>query len=585
MSGKRHWRLAAGSSAGSWTGALVWAVPLLVTLAAGCYRISQAQPWRDELATWSAATRGVGDVFRLTRTVDAATGAYYLLVHGWTGVFGDSVAALRLPSVLAMAGAAGFTAVLGRRLFGARAGLVAGLLFAVLPGTSRYAQEARPYALVTFFAVLATVLLARALDGPGWQRWSCYAAAVAGLGLAHLLALGLLAAHAVVVLTARVHGRPTADPTGPPANSNSRPGNNQPGNNRPGNSSPRDSGRGDSRPGEGGPGEGGPGEGGPGEGGPGEGGPGEGGPGEGGPGNSGRWDRRLGWWAVAVLVAGVVLSPLLVTAQGQRSHQLDWVAPARLADLAALPGGLAQSGVVGGLLVGLAALGAARSGRRGLLPDACVVLPVLLLFVAALAVPLWVPRYLFFTVPFACLLAGAALAAPPPTARTGAVAVVALAALLGLPDQAAVRHSHGWPRSATVDYRGAAAVIAAGQRPGDAVVYSPRDGWLFLDLGIDYHLARTAGDRTAGSAAGVRPRDVLVTSGRRDRADLWVDECPRPTGCLAGVDRVWLVVAGRHDDPLAAVPGGKGDALRAGFTVEQVRPRPGVTVALLVRRR
>ncbi|MBO4162513.1 glycosyltransferase family 39 protein [Micromonospora antibiotica] len=544
MSGKRHWWLAAGSSAGSWTGALVWAVPLVVTLAAGCYGISQAQPWRDELATWSAATRGVGDVFRLTRTVDAATGAYYLLVHGWTGVFGDSVAALRLPSVLAMAGAAGFTAVLGRRLFGAPAGLTAGLLFAVLPGTSRYAQEARPYALVTFFAVLATVLLVRALDGPGWQRWSCYAAAVAGLGLAHLLALGLLAAHAVVVLTARVHGRPTADPTGPTANSNSRPGDSRPGDSRPG----------DSRPGEGGPG------------------------------NSGRWDRRLGWWAVAVLVAGVVLSPLLVTAQGQRSHQLDWVAPARLADLAALPGGLAQSGVVGGLLVGLAALGAARSGRRGLLPDACVVLPVLLLFVAALAVPLWVPRYLFFTVPFACLLAGAALAAPP-TARTGTVAVVVLAALLGLPDQAAVRHSHGWPRSATVDYRGAAAVIAAGQRPGDAVVYSPRDGWLFLDLGIDYHLARTAGDRTAGAAAGARPRDVLVTRGRRDRADLWVDECPRPTECLAGVDRVWLVVAGRHDDPLAAVPGGKGDALRAGFTVEQVRPRPGVTVALLVRRR
>ncbi|MEU7977972.1 glycosyltransferase family 39 protein [Micromonospora sp. NPDC049081] len=545
MSGKRHWWLAAGSAAGSWTGALVWVVPLVVTLAAGCYGISQAQPWRDELATWSAATRGVGDVFRLTRTVDAATGAYYLLVHGWTGVFGDSVAALRLPSVLAMAGAAGFTAVLGRRLFGAPAGLTAGLLFAVLPGTSRYAQEARPYALVTFFAVLATVLLVRALDGPGWQRWSCYAAAVAGLGLAHLLALCLLAAHAVVVLTARVHGRPTADPTGPTANSNSRPGDSRPGDSRPG----------DSRPGEGGPG------------------------------NSGRWDRRLGWWAVAVLVAGVVLSPLLVTAQGQRSHQLDWVAPARLADLAALPGGLAQSGVVGGLLVGLAALGAARSGRRGLLPDACVVLPVLLLFVAALAVPLWVPRYLFFTVPFACLLAGAALAAPPPTARTGTVAVVVLAALLGLPDQAAVRHSHGWPRSATVDYRGAAAVIAAGQRPGDAVVYSPRDGWLFLDLGIDYHLARTAGDRTAGAAAGARPRDVLVTRGRRDRADLWVDECPRPTECLAGVDRVWLVVAGRHDDPLAAVPGGKGDALRAGFTVEQVRPRPGVTVALLVRRR
>ncbi|WP_432908350.1 glycosyltransferase family 39 protein [Micromonospora matsumotoense] len=528
---------------GPTAGSVVWAVPLLVTLIAGCWGISRAQPWRDELATWSAATRPVGDLLRLTRTVDAATGPYYLVVHGWTGVFGDSVAALRLPSVLAMAGAAGLTGVLGRRLFGAPAGLLAGLLFAVLPGTSRYAQEARPYALVTLLAMLATVLLVRALDRPGRLRWAGYAAAVAGLGLAHLLALSLLAAHAVAVLTFAAWGPPTSGST-------------------------REAAAG-LRPGADGPGD-------------------------------GRWwGRRLQGWVLAVSAAVVVLAPLLVTAQRQRSHQLDWVAAARLADLAALPGALAQSGVVGGVLVGLAALGATRSGWRGLLPGLCVLLPVLLVFVAALAVPLWVPRYLFFTVPFACLLAGAALAAPPPTARAGAVVMV-LAALLGLPDQAAVRHSHGWPRSATVDYRGAAAVIAAGQRPGDAVVYAPRDGWLFLDLGIDYHLSRAAegrtteeratedrtpGDRAAGgSAAGMRPRDVLVTRGRRDRADLWVDECPRPAECLAGVDRVWLVVAGRHDDPLAAVPGAKGDALRAGFAVDQVRPRPGVTVALLVRR-
>ncbi|WUI10658.1 glycosyltransferase family 39 protein [Micromonospora sp. NBC_00421] len=567
----------------------------MVTLVAGCYGISRAQPWRDELATWSAATRPVGDLFRLTRTVDAATGPYYLLVHAWTRLLGDSVTALRLPSVLAMAGAAGLTAVLGRRLFGAPAGLLAGLLFAVLPATSRYAQEARPYALVTLFAVLVTLLLVRALDRPGVLRWSFYTAAVAGLGLAHLLALGLLAAHAVVVLTARS--------TAP---------------HRPGTAKPDDAGPGDD--------------------------------GSGDDGSGGRLrDRRLSGWAVAVLGAVLVLAPLLVVAQGQRSHQLDWIAPARLADLAALPGGLAQGGVVGGVLVGLAALGAARSGWRGLLPGACAVLPVLLLFVAALAVPLWVPRYLFFTVPFACLLAGAALAGPsPPTAptRTGlpeaarpspagtkpagpagagragpagmaagtgveeaagrragvaagtgaGVAVVVLAGLLGLPDQAAVRHSHGWPRSATVDYRGAAAVIAAGQRPGDAVVYAPRDGWLFLDLGVDYHLTRRGDDAPTGvptdppgggpgtgTIAGIHPRDVLVTGDRRERADLWVDECARPAECLAGVDRVWLVVAGRRDDPLAAVPGAKGDALRAGFTVAEVRPRPGVTVALLVR--
>ncbi|MFI9643655.1 glycosyltransferase family 39 protein [Micromonospora sp. NPDC051925] len=553
MSGKRH--------SAELAGPLLWVAPTLVTLVAGCYGVGRAQLWRDELATWSASTRPAGDLLRLTGTVDASTGPYYLLMHAWTGLFGDSLPALRLPSALAMAGAAGLTAVLGRRLFGTPAGLLAGLLFAVLPGTSRYAQEARPYAMVTLFAVLATVLLVRALDHPGWLRWSGYAVAVAGLGLAHLLALSLLAAHAVVVLVAWALGRPAAGLARPPNGSAANPPADGPSGDEPATGQPAATGATTTTP------------------------------------STDRRDRRLLRWALAGLAAVVALTPLLVTAQGQRSHQLDWVAPARPADLAALPGGLAQSGVVGGLLVGLAALGAARSGRRGLLPGVCALLPVLLLFVAALAVPLWVPRYLFFTVPFGCLLAGAALAGPPATAaRTGVgpvpvgavgagLAVVVLAGLLGMPDQLAVRQSHGWPRSATVDYRGAAAVIAAGQRPGDAVVYSPRDGWLFLDLGIDYQLARVANDPPAdGPAAATHPRDVLVTRDRRDRADLWVSECPRPAECLAGVDRVWLVVAGRHDDPLAAVPGVKGDALRAGFTADQVRPRPGVTVALLVRR-
>ncbi|WP_432955451.1 glycosyltransferase family 39 protein [Micromonospora haikouensis] len=471
-----------------WLGA-VWLWPTLATLAVSGAGIGSAQPWRDELATWSAATRPLGDLARMAGTIDAATWPYYLFMHGWVALCGDSPAALRLPSALAMAGTAGLAAALGARLLGRRAGLTGGLLFAALPGTSRYAQEARPYAFVALFAVLATLLLVRALERPGWRRWAGYAAAVAALGLAHLVALTLLAAHAAAVLA---------------------------------------------------------------------------------PGRTTRRLRRPVWgWLLALLPAAVVLTPLVLVAAGQRGRQLDWVDQARPADLAALPGALTQSGAVGGLLLGLAALGAARSGWAGLLPAACLVLPVALVFLAGLAVPLWVPRYLFFVVPFACLLAGAALAT---AALPAALAVVLLAGLLGLPDQAALRHSHEWPRGALVDYRGAARVVDAGRRPGDVIVFSPRDGWLFTDLGIGYHL----GDR--------QPRDALAVRGRDARGDYWADECLDPAACLAGARRVWLVVAGRRTDPVAAVPGAKGAALRdGGFAVERVWPRPGLTVALLTR--
>ncbi|MGC4803561.1 glycosyltransferase family 39 protein [Micromonospora sp. DT233] len=511
----------------------VWFWPTLATLAIGGVGLGSAQPWRDELATWSAATRPLGALARMAGVIDAASWPYYLLMHGWVRAFGDSPAALRLPSTLAMAATAGLTAVLGARLLGPRAGLLGGLLFAVLPGTSRYAQEARPYAFVALFAVLATLLLVRALDRPGRRRSAGYAAAVVALGLAHLVALVLLAAHATAVLAA--DRRADRRRETPPGRSDAS----------------RRAVRG--RP---------------------------------------LWARPLSgrplWaWLAAVLAALVVLAPLALLALGQRGRQLDWVDPARPADLIALPGALAQSGTVGGLLLGLAALGAARARRRALLPAACAALPVLLVFLAGLAGPLWVPRYLFFTVPFACVLAGAALAGTDPAARppgTGAgtektagvplpaaLAVVLLAGLFGLPDQAALRHSHEWPRGALIDYAGAARVIGEQSRSGDAIVFSPRDGWLFLDLGLRYHL----GDG--------EPRDVLVVRGQDARGDYWVDECPRPAECLAGTRRVWLVVAGRRADPVEAVPGATGRALRDGFTVERVTPRPGLTVALLTR--
>ncbi|MFB9850441.1 glycosyltransferase family 39 protein [Micromonospora andamanensis] len=483
----------------------VWLVPATGTLLATLVGLDTAQPWRDELATWSAATRGFAGLIRLAGTIDAAAGPYYLLMHAWLSAAGDSVTALRLPSALAMAAAAGLTAVLGQRLWDTRVGTFAGLLFAVLPGTSRYGQEARPYALASALAVLSTLLLVDALRRPARRRWLGYAAATTALGLTHLVALTLLASHAVAVLTAT--------------------------------RAVRAGGRGD-------------------------------GSGDGGQRQPPPPGRVLRLWFAALVPVTAAVVPLALIARGQRARQLDWVDAARPGDLAALAGGVAQSTVVGGVLLGLAALGAAQAGRRGLLPVSCVLAPVLLLFLAGLVVPLWVPRYLVFVVPFGCLLAGAALA----SARLpAALAVVALTGLLGLPDQAALRRTHEWPRSATVDYRAVAEIVASDRQPGDAVVYSPRGSWLFLDLGLRYHL----GGRT--------PQDTLLVEGQEGRGDLWAAECDRPAECLAGVDRVWLVLAGRRSDPLAAVPGAKGDALRDRFAVARVWPRPGITLALLTR--
>ncbi len=183
-----------------------WAWPAALTLVLSAYQLTRPALWADELATWGAVRLRWGALFRLLGNVDAVVGPYYALMKAWTAVFGTSTLALRLPSLFAMTAATALLAVLGARLAGRRVGLLAGLAFAVVPTTARYAQEARPYSFAILFAILATLALVWLLDRPGWLRGAVYAAAVVGLGASHLIGVLLLVAHGIVAAVRRDRG-------------------------------------------------------------------------------------------------------------------------------------------------------------------------------------------------------------------------------------------------------------------------------------------------------------------------------------------------------------------------------------------
>ena len=165
------------------------------------WRIDRPSFWRDESVAVLVSRQSPADIVAYVRNTDAVHGAYYLLMHLVTGL-GQSELIARLPSALAAALAAGGIAIIGRRLVSTRAGLLAGLIFALLPVVSRYAQEARSYSIVSAVAVLATYLLLRALaTTTARATWFAgYALSVAALGWLHLDAILLVGAHAMVVL-------------------------------------------------------------------------------------------------------------------------------------------------------------------------------------------------------------------------------------------------------------------------------------------------------------------------------------------------------------------------------------------------
>ncbi|MBB4684925.1 glycosyltransferase family 39 protein [Amycolatopsis jiangsuensis] len=194
-------------------GTALWTVgPALATVVIGLWHLGTPSYWRDEAATLDAVTRPFPALLHMLTTVDAVHGGYYVVLWPVVHVFGTGEIVLRLPSVLAMAAAAAGISAIGRRLQSRATGLLAGLVFAVLPQVSRYAQEARSYALVLACAVLASWLLVRGgteprrgLTGYGW--------AVAALGTLNLFGLLLLAGHALYLLgTARSRLRAWAVP-------------------------------------------------------------------------------------------------------------------------------------------------------------------------------------------------------------------------------------------------------------------------------------------------------------------------------------------------------------------------------------
>ena len=161
---------------------------------AGSWRPSY---WGDEAASILSAQRSLPGLFRLLDNVDAVHGAYYLLLHVWIDLFGSSELSTRGLSALFVGVATAGTFVLARTLISTRVGVLAALVFALLPRVTYMGSEARSAAVATAVVVWLTVLLvhllrSRNLDArTRFALWAAYAALLA-LGIFFFLYVLLL---------------------------------------------------------------------------------------------------------------------------------------------------------------------------------------------------------------------------------------------------------------------------------------------------------------------------------------------------------------------------------------------------------
>jgi mannosyltransferase len=175
----------------------------VIALALGLINLDTQPLWFDEVFTRNTATRSWSGIWEAARDTEAPHLVYYSLLKPWLALAGTSDWALRLPSVLFGALAAGATALVGRRLFGEVTGLVAGLALAASSFFVSWSQQARGYTLAVLLATLATYAFVRACDERTTGWWAAWAVTLAAAGWVNVFAFCVAAAHLAAFLLMR----------------------------------------------------------------------------------------------------------------------------------------------------------------------------------------------------------------------------------------------------------------------------------------------------------------------------------------------------------------------------------------------
>ncbi|MFD8092454.1 glycosyltransferase family 39 protein, partial [Streptomyces malaysiensis] len=185
--------------------AVVVIAPLALTIALGLWGIRrQNTMWGDESVTYQLAHRDLSQIWHTAQHIDLVHALYYAVMHEIFDLFGGGLLTLRLPSVLAMSVAASGVGLLALRLAGPRAGLLAGLVFPLLPQVQKYTQEGRSYAMVCALVTWATYALVVSVAHRARWRWAVYGSAMLLACLLHEFAVLALVAHGVTLVVSRV---------------------------------------------------------------------------------------------------------------------------------------------------------------------------------------------------------------------------------------------------------------------------------------------------------------------------------------------------------------------------------------------
>jgi mannosyltransferase len=158
------------------------------------YHLDTESLWGDEGASLRFAhMEGALEIVEGSRT-DSNYPTYYLLLHYWVALFGDSDFSFRTPSALSGLFAVFAMYKVGYLLFGRGPALIASLILALSPIHIQYSQEARVYSLMVLSALLSFYFFVKILREQSFSSQTGYVLCTCLLLYSHIYGLLILLA-------------------------------------------------------------------------------------------------------------------------------------------------------------------------------------------------------------------------------------------------------------------------------------------------------------------------------------------------------------------------------------------------------
>jgi uncharacterized membrane protein len=134
------------------------------------YRIGDNSLWYDEVYSIDLGKATIDDIIANAIREDVNPPLYLIILHYWLDLFGDSEAALRSLSAVAMSLGCGIFFLFCNRFFNWQTAIFSTLLFFTSNELFYYAQEGRTFGLVILFCVLSNYAFMFLIKSPNWKN-------------------------------------------------------------------------------------------------------------------------------------------------------------------------------------------------------------------------------------------------------------------------------------------------------------------------------------------------------------------------------------------------------------------------------